>query len=188
VPEASSVDDDEDGEKEEEEDDDEEGVDVEAEQPPPPPPRVTGEVSGQIYNGKMVCDDMINHVAYHILHASERGEHFEVPPKLTEEEQLEVAVIVSTEEEKRAFAGYYDTLALSVELPPPPWPLRMPPRPRRNARNEPWDAWPVAAPPTIGWPPPPLPGPPPSPMAAQPWPRAPFIDLSGDDDDDNGLA
>jgi hypothetical protein len=73
----------------------------------------------------VVCDDtndMVGHVAYHLLLATERSEHFEIPPELTKEEQLEVAVIVIAEEEKRAFPGYYDALALSMAPPPPPGP------------------------------------------------------------------
>jgi hypothetical protein len=41
-------------------------------------------------------DDMIGHVAYHYLCAALLGHHFDVPPELTEEEQLAVAVIVDT--------------------------------------------------------------------------------------------
>jgi hypothetical protein len=190
VPEASSSDNDED----DNEDDKEEGVGVKHEKPPPPPAQVTGEVSDQIYNSKVVhddTDDMIDHVAYHILRVAERGDHFELPPELTEEEELKVAIIATAEEEKRAFPGYYDALALSMAPPPgssPPQPPRTPPRPRRDARNEVWDAWLGAAPPTIGWLPPPPPGPQSPPMAAWPWPQAPLIDLSGDDDDENGRA
>jgi hypothetical protein len=78
---------------------------------------------------------------------------------------------------------------------PPPHPVpppRTPPaRPRREARAEPWDPWPGAAPgwpagvpPVLGWAPgtsTPTPGPPPPPIANWPWPQGPFIDLSGDD-------
>jgi hypothetical protein len=147
VPEASSSDNDEDND----EDSEEEGTDVEDKQPPPPLAQVTSEVSGQIYNGNVVrddTDDMIDHITYHILRAAERGEHFEHPPELTEEEELKVAIIVSAEEEKRAFPGYYDALALSMAPPPPPGLMppcrcrygRRPPRPSRDTRNEVWDA------------------------------------------------
>jgi hypothetical protein len=41
----------------------------EAKTPPPPsPPRVSGEVSGQIYSGRVIrddTDDMVHHVVYH---------------------------------------------------------------------------------------------------------------------------
>jgi hypothetical protein len=49
----------------------------------------------------------------------------ELPPELTEDEQLQVAILVSAEEEKRAFPGLEDALTLSVAPPPPPGP---PPR------------------------------------------------------------
>jgi hypothetical protein len=184
APEASLDDDD-----DEEEDEDEGGVGVQAEQPPPPPPRVTGEVSGQIYNGRVVCDDtddMVGHVVYHYLRAAELGQHFDIPPELTEE-QLAVAVIVSAEE-KRAFPGIDNALALSVAPPPPPGPspLQPPPRPRAMPGWSPGTRGLEPCLPVIGWaprtPPPPL-GPPPPPMAEWPWPQAPFIDLSGDDGD-----
>jgi hypothetical protein len=62
---------------------------------------------------------------YNVLLANERSEHYELPPELTEDEQLQVAILVSTEEEKRAFPGLEDALTLSVAPPPPPGP---PPR------------------------------------------------------------
>jgi hypothetical protein len=71
----------------------------------PPPPRVSGEVSGQIYNGRVVrydIDDMINHVVYYYFQAQDCGEVYEMPPELTEEEELAVAVLISKEEERRA--------------------------------------------------------------------------------------
>jgi hypothetical protein len=72
---------------------------VPAQTPPPPsPPRVSGEVSGQIYNGQVICDDtddMVNHVVYHYFQAANRGEAFEIPPELTKEEDLAVAVLIS---------------------------------------------------------------------------------------------
>jgi hypothetical protein len=127
----------------------------------PPPPRVTGEVSGQIYNGRVVRDnvDDMDHVVYHYFQAVDRGEVFQMPPELTEEEELAVAVLISQEEERRAelraFPELADTLVLSVAPPPPLVPPPMQPqctppaRPRREARAKPWDAWPEAAP---GWP------------------------------------
>jgi hypothetical protein len=47
-------------------------------------------------------DDMINHVVYHYFQAADRSEVFQMPPKLTEEEELAVAVLISREEERRA--------------------------------------------------------------------------------------
>jgi hypothetical protein len=55
----------------------------------------------------------------------------------------------------RVFSELADALVLSVAPPPPPGPSPMQPpctppaRPHREARAEPWDAWPGAAP---GWP------------------------------------
>jgi hypothetical protein len=161
----------------------------------PPPPRVSKEVSGQIYNGQVTrddTDDMVNHVVYNYFKAADNGEPYDLPPELTEQEQLVVIVLISKEGERRAFPGYEDALALSVVPPPPPGPPpvqppRTPPaRTRLEARAEPWDAWPGAAPgwpagaPLIlGWAPgtptpppgPPLPpGPPPPLIADWPWP------------------
>jgi hypothetical protein len=112
-----------------------------------------------------------------------------------------VAVLISTEEDMRAFPSIEDALALSVapHSPPgplPPQPPRTPPRPcRHDARRDPWDPWPGALPawpatslPVIGWSPPTPVGPPPPPIVAWPWPQGPFIDLSGEDDDDNSQA
>jgi hypothetical protein len=188
---------DEDDDDEDEEDDNDDRVPV---QPPPPPspPRVSAEVSGQIYNGRVIrddMDDMVNHVVYHYFQAADRGKAFELPSELTKEEELAVAVLISQEEERRAFPELADALALSVVPPPSPGPPRTPPaRPRREARAEPWDAWPGAAlgwptgaPPIMGWAPgtpTPLPGPPPPLIANWPWSQGPFIDLSGDDDDE----
>jgi hypothetical protein len=56
----------------------------------------------------VVCDDtddMINHVIYHYFLAADRGEDCVMPPELTEEEQFVVAVLISLEEERRAFQG-----------------------------------------------------------------------------------
>jgi hypothetical protein len=84
VPVVSSSDDDED----DKDDDEDDRVPVQA-PPPPSPPRVSDEVSGQIYNGRVIrddTDDMVNHVVYHYLQAVDHGEAIELPPKLTEEE------------------------------------------------------------------------------------------------------
>jgi hypothetical protein len=62
---------------------------------------------------------------YNVLLVNEHGKHYELPPELTKDEQLQVAILVSTEEEKRAFPGLEDALTLSVAPPPPPGP---PPR------------------------------------------------------------
>jgi hypothetical protein len=131
-------------------DDDEYDADdfhVPAQMPPPPsPPRVSGEVSGQIYNGRVIrddTDDMVNHVVYHYFQAADRGEAFEIPPELTEKEELTAAVVISQEEERRAFPELADALALLVAPLPPPGPPSMqspctpPARPRREARAEP---------------------------------------------------
>jgi hypothetical protein len=121
TPPASSDDEDGDGE---DDDEGEGGVGVQAQQPP----HVTGEVFGPIYNGRVVrddSDDMVNHVVSHYFQAADLGLRFVMPPELTEEEELAVAVLISVEEEKRAFPGIEDALALSVAPPPPPGP---PPR------------------------------------------------------------
>jgi hypothetical protein len=119
-----------------------------------------------------------------------------LPPELTEDEKLQVAVLVNAEEEKRAFPGLEDALFLSVAPPPPPRrqpppsPPRAPPRPGHAKAAEAWDPWPEADAPAIGWlplPPPPPPGPPPPSMEDWPWPQGPFIDLTLDEDDDDGL-
>jgi hypothetical protein len=109
---------------------------------------------------------------YNVLLANERGEHYELLPELTEEEQLHLAILVSAEEEKRAFPGLEDALALSVAPLPLPGPL-----PRRVAES------PVPAPT-----PAPAPGPPPPPTASWPWPQGPFIDISGEAEDEDGQA
>jgi hypothetical protein len=145
-------------------------------------------------------DDMVNHVVYRYFKAADNGEPYELPPELTVEEELTVDVLISEEEERRAFPGYEDTLALSMAPPPPPGPPPMQPprtppaRSRRDARAEPWDAWPRAAPgwpagapPILGWAPrtpTPPPGPPPLAIVDWLWPQGPFIDLSGDDGDE----
>jgi hypothetical protein len=74
VLEASSSKNDDDKEEDDKEDDD-----FEDKQPPPPPASVTDEISGQIANGKVVrdyTDDFIDQVAYHMLPAVERSEHY----------------------------------------------------------------------------------------------------------------
>jgi hypothetical protein len=70
-------------------------------------------------------DNFIGNVVYNVLLANERGEHYELPPELTEDEQLQVAILVSTEEEKCAFPRLEDALTLSVAPPPPPGPPPM---------------------------------------------------------------
>jgi hypothetical protein len=128
----------------------------------------------------VVCDDtddFIGNIVPHAIHAilaNERGEHYELPPELTEDEQLQVAVIVSAEEEKRAFSGLEDALVLSVAPSPPPG-LPSHTTPRRAASNEVWDVWPVVE--TLALPAPAR-RPPPPPMVVWPWPQGPFIDLS----------
>jgi hypothetical protein len=85
----------------------------------------SGEVPDQIYNGRVVRGDtnnMINHVVYHYFQAADRGDTYVMPPELTEEDQLVVAVLISQVEERRAFPGFEDALALSVSPPPPPGP------------------------------------------------------------------
>jgi hypothetical protein len=102
-------------------------------------------------------EDMINHVVHVVNHnfqAAERGEAYDILPELTEEEQLAVAILISQEEERSVFLGFEDALALTVVPPPPPGPPPMQPpctppvRQRREARGEPWDAWPGA---TLAW-------------------------------------
>jgi hypothetical protein len=94
--------------------------------PPPSPPRVSSEVSGQIYNGRVIrddTDDMVHHVVYHYFQAIDRGEAYQIPPELTEEEEeLAVAILISEEEDKRAFPELADALVLSVAPLPPPRP------------------------------------------------------------------
>jgi hypothetical protein len=54
----------------------------------PPPPRVSGEVFGQIYNGRVIRDDIDDMV-----------EAYQMLPDLTEEEHV-VDVLISEEEER----------------------------------------------------------------------------------------
>jgi hypothetical protein len=56
------------------------------------------------------------------MHATTLGEHLEMPPELTEEEALQVAVILSGEEEKRLYPQHQGRHGVvnGVALPPPP--------------------------------------------------------------------
>jgi hypothetical protein len=88
--------------------------------------------SGQIYNSRVVrddVDDMVNHVVYHYFQAQDRGEVYQMPPELTEEEELVVAVLISKEKERRAelraFPELADALVFLVAPPPPPGPPPM---------------------------------------------------------------
>jgi hypothetical protein len=124
--------DDDEGEDEDDDDMDEEEDDDDDDTKTPSPPRVSGEVSGQIYNGRVVrndVDDMVNHVVYHYFQAQDRGEVYEMPPELTAEEELAVAVLIRKEEERRvelrAFPEIADALVLLVAPPPPPGPPPM---------------------------------------------------------------
>jgi hypothetical protein len=74
-------------------------------------PTCSCDVFGRVFKGRIVCDDMdefVANVAYNVLLASENGEHYVLLPELTEYEQLQVAIIVSAEEEKQAFPGLED--------------------------------------------------------------------------------
>jgi hypothetical protein len=64
---------------------------------------------------------MINHIVSHFFQAADLGQPFIMPPELTEEEELAVAILISQEEERRAFPGFEDTLALSMVPPPTTW-------------------------------------------------------------------
>jgi hypothetical protein len=160
----------EDSDKDKDNDEEEEECEEEADVKMPPPPCVNGEVYGQIYNGRVIhddTDDMIHHVVYHYFQAADCGDAYQMPPELTEEEELAAAVLNSEEERRagrRAFPELTDALVLSVApLPLPGPPPMQPPRiplatPRREARAEPWDAWPgvaprwpAGAPPILGW-------------------------------------
>jgi hypothetical protein len=150
-------------------------------QPPSPPALVGGcDIFGHVNEGTIVRDDMedfIGNVAHNVLLARDNGEHYVLPPELKNDEELQVAVLVSTEEEKQVFPGLEDALFLSVAPPPPPrrqpppLPSRAPPRPGHAEATNAWDPWPEADAPAIGWlppPPPPPPGPPSPPM--EDWP------------------
>jgi hypothetical protein len=93
-------------------------------QPPSLPVPAGGcDVSGHVNDDIVIRDDtedFIGNVAYNVLLARGNGKHYVLPPELTEDEELQVAVLVSAEEEKRAFPGLEDALFLSVAPPPPP--------------------------------------------------------------------
>jgi hypothetical protein len=72
-----------------------------------------------------------------------------MPPELTVEEQLALAIIISQDEERRAFPGFKDALALVVAPPQPPGPPPLQPLRTPPAGMEPWGAWPGATP---AWP------------------------------------
>jgi hypothetical protein len=78
-----------------------------------------------------------------------------LPPKLTEDKELQVAILMSAEEEKRMVLELEATLTLSAVPPLMPAMAPSPPAP---------------------------------PIAAWPWPQGPFIDLSGEDEDEDGQA
>jgi hypothetical protein len=79
------------------------------------------------------------------VHNQNEPDRNRLPPELTEDEELQVAIRISTEEEKRAFPGLEDALFLSVAPPPPPRrqpppsPTREPPRPGHAEADEAWD-------------------------------------------------
>jgi hypothetical protein len=86
----------------------------------PPGPAGSCNVSGRVFEGRVVrnnIEDFVANVAYNVLLVSKNGKHYVLPPELTEDEQLQVAVIVSAEE-KWAFLGLEDALAISVASPP----------------------------------------------------------------------
>jgi hypothetical protein len=115
-----------DNNKEEDMDDDEEddfhehdGQGCVGVQDQPPPPRVSGEFFYQIYNGRVVrdnVDDMINHVVYHYFQAADHGETYVMPPELMEEEELATPPIL----------GWAPGMPTPSPGPPPPpmadWP------------------------------------------------------------------
>jgi hypothetical protein len=62
----------------------------------------------------VICDDTndtINHVIYHYFQAVDRGKVYQMPPELTEEEELPVAVLIIQEEERRAELREFPELA-----------------------------------------------------------------------------
>jgi hypothetical protein len=93
-------------------------------QPPSPPALAWSyDVSGRVHEGSVVHDDtedFVGNVVYNVLWDRDNGDHYLLPLELTEYEELQVAVLVSTEEEKQAFSRLEDTLFLSVVPPPPP--------------------------------------------------------------------
>jgi hypothetical protein len=131
----------------------------------PPAPAGSCDVSGRVFEGRVVRDDtedFVGNVTYNVLLARENGEHYVLPSEMTEDEELQVAVLVSAEEEKRASLGLQDTLAISMAPPPPPRSSHLLHRRAHRlvlavAVHKAWDPWPEADPPVIGWlPPPPL--------------------------------
>jgi hypothetical protein len=102
-------------------------------QPPSPPAPAEGcDVSCHVNDDTVVRDDtedFFGNVAYNVLLARDNGEHNVQPLELTEDEELQVAVLICAEEEKRAFPGLEDAIFLSVVPPPPPPPLRRQPPP-----------------------------------------------------------
>jgi hypothetical protein len=107
-------------------------------------------VSGCIFKGRVVLDDtkdFVGNVAYNVPLTRKNGEHYVLPPKLTEDEELQVAVLVSAEKGKRAFSRLEDAIFLSVAPPPPPRrqpppsPPRTPPCHGHAAADEAWDPW-----------------------------------------------
>jgi hypothetical protein len=77
------------------------------------------------------------------MSSAENGEPYDLPPELTEEKELAVAILISQDEERRAFPELADALDLSMAPPPPPGtppiqpPGTLPARPPREARVEP---------------------------------------------------
>jgi hypothetical protein len=60
---------------------------------------------------------MVNHIVYHYFQAADLGLLFVMLPELTEEEELRVSILISTEGERKAFPGIEDALALSMARP-----------------------------------------------------------------------
>jgi hypothetical protein len=93
-------------------------------QPPSSPAPAGGcDVFGRVNEGTVVHDDtedFVGNVAYNVFLARDNGEHYVLPPELREDEELQVAVLVSAEEEERAFPRLEDALFLSMAPPPPP--------------------------------------------------------------------
>jgi hypothetical protein len=70
---------------------------------------VLSEVSGEIAKGRVVHDDDVNdfiaNCFYHALQAQALDQHYEMPTELTEEEALQVIVILIEDVEKRRYVG-----------------------------------------------------------------------------------